>query len=315
MRKYFIALITLIFVTACDDGDVITIDLEFDQQLDLCANNTDVFTIFDLRDDPSESLALIIPRGTDEVVPFFNPTPANTPEIININNSSNLFLYRTYNRDLANTASNRELCSAVIPSDLIIQESYEASGGTAEVTVTVEDDDNDGIPSELEGRGAPDENGNYPNAEDFDLDGIPNYLDQDDDDDNVPTRFEIDMDSFDENNPTAIFIDTDGDGQFDHLDIDDDEDGVLTINEDQDQNFNPRDDLANDVNEVLTPHYLNSIEDMDYGSPGKFPTNQYTRTIVASIIIRDFDLEIISQDFIDFGILTNTVTVTTEFED
>ncbi|WP_143185595.1 hypothetical protein [Winogradskyella jejuensis] len=316
MRYILVVVFALLLVTSCDDGDIITIDLNFDQTLSLCDNNTESFIIYDLRNDPSESLSLIIPRGVNDVVPFFNPTPTDTPQTITINNSTNRFLYRTYNRDIVDTATNQELCDAVVPSDLIIQENYEATGGTVEVTVTVIDDDGDGIPSEFEGRGDADENGDFPNAVDTDGDTIPDYLDQDDDDDNVLTQFEIDTVNVDaDDNPTTNPLDTDGDGTPDYLDTDDDEDGVLTINEDQDQNFNPRDDLANDVNEMLTPHYLNSIENIDYGSPGKLPTNEYTRTITSRIFIRDYNLEILSGDLIDFGTLINTVTVIEEFED
>ena len=317
MRNIFVVLVALFLMSSCDDGDIITIDLDFDQELSLCSNNTDSFIIYDLRNDPSESLSLIIPRSIGEVVPFFNPTPLDTPESIIIDNQSNRFLYRTYNRDILDSSNNQELCAAVVPSDLIIQENYEATGGDVEITTTVVDDDNDGIPSEFEGRGDADASGNFPDAIDTDGDGIPNYLDQDDDDDNVPTIFEIDTDNTDgDENPTTNFLDTDGDGEADYLDLDDDGDGILTRNEDFGLNQNPRgsNDLANDPNGMTTYHYLNTLETIDYGDPGKFPTNEYTRVITSRIFIIDYNLEILSGDLLDLGTLTNSVTIQQEFD-
>ncbi|ARV10706.1 hypothetical protein BTO05_03530 [Winogradskyella sp. PC-19] len=316
MRNIFVVLVALFLMSSCDDGDVITIDLDFDQELSLCSNNTDSFIIYDLRNDPSESLSLVIPRSTSEVVPFFNPTPLDNPESITIDNASNRFLYRTYNRDLLDSGSNQELCSAVIPSDLIIQESYEATGGTAEITTTIVDDDNDGIPSEFEGRGEADANGNFPDAEDFDGDGVPNYLDQDDDDDNVPTLFEIDTENADgDDNPTTNFLDTDGDTIPDYLDEDDDGDDIPTINEDANGDKNPRNDTSINSNGILIADYLSDEVSINHESPGKVLINEYTRVTTSRIFIKDYNLEILSGDLIDFGTLINTITVQQEFEE
>jgi gliding motility-associated-like protein len=57
---------------------------------------------------------------------------------------------------------------------------------------------------------------------DSDRDGIPNYRDEDDDNDSVPTALEISL---------SGFVDTDGDGKPNHLDTDDDNDGISTAME------------------------------------------------------------------------------------
>jgi len=54
---------------------------------------------------------------------------------------------------------------------------------------------------------------------DSDQDGIPNFRDEDDDNDSVPTALEISL---------LGFVDTDGDGKPNHLDPDDDNDGIPT---------------------------------------------------------------------------------------
>ncbi|MEZ4335498.1 MAG: OmpA family protein [Sandaracinaceae bacterium] len=77
------------------------------------------------------------------------------------------------------------------------------------------DDDNDGILTR-------DELGAGGSRPDTDMDGTPDYRDADDDGDTVPTRDE---------RPMAADVDTDMDGTPDHLDADDDGDGIDTADE------------------------------------------------------------------------------------
>lgn len=78
--------------------------------------------------------------------------------------------------------------------------------------VTEGDQDNDGVPSIIE-----DLNSNQlEEDDDTDEDGLPNYIDADDDNDGRPTSEEIEIDA--EGNIT--FPDTDGDGIVDYLDSD-----------------------------------------------------------------------------------------------
>lgn len=109
------------------------------------------------------------------------------------------------------------------------------------------DYDLDGIPTILEDLNG---DGNLEN-DDTDGDGIPNFLDNDDDGDMVLTSAEY---VFADNGRNANTLrDTDGDGIPDYLDNDDDGDGVLTINEDYNQNGDPSDD---DINNNGIPDYL-----------------------------------------------------------
>jgi len=108
------------------------------------------------------------------------------------------------------------------------------------------DYDLDQIPTTLEDLNS---DGNLAN-DDTDSDGIPNFLDNDDDGDMVLTSFEY---VFALGRNTTALLDTDNDGIPNYLDNDDDGDGVLTINEDYDHNGNPADD---DTNSNSIPDYL-----------------------------------------------------------
>jgi hypothetical protein len=89
---------------------------------------------------------------------------------------------------------------------------------------------------------------------DKDKDGIPNYLDADDDGDGVPTGTEqsVPFARMSSNAVTNV-SDTDSDGIPNYLDEDDDNDGVLTYNEDYNNDGNPTND---DINTNGIPDYL-----------------------------------------------------------
>ncbi|GLB51647.1 hypothetical protein NBRC110019_06860 [Neptunitalea chrysea] len=107
-----------------------------------------------------------------------------------------------------------------------------------------DDDDNDGVLTVDE---MPDENGNGVPDDSYDLDGddIPNYLDTDDDGDGVLT----------EDEGPLVIQDTDEDGVLDYLDDDDDNDGVPTLVENGGTLQNSDSDG--------TPDYLDTDDDND----------------------------------------------------
>lgn len=302
MRNIFLVLISCILFSSCDDGDVITAELNFEDDLLQCDNNSDSFLIYKTRVDPSESLTVLIPRNTTTEAIFRE----GTSETLNTNMSTIRFNYRTYNRDIVGD----ELCNVVSPADLMINEDYEADNG-AEIIFnsTIIDDDLDGIPSVDEGRGVADADGNFPNAQDSDDDTIPDYLDQDDDNDNVLTEDEIDEVNADgDDNPLTNPLDTDADGTPDYLDTDDDGDMIPTIEEDENQNMRPTDDTVN-TNGMLVPFYLSTIENTSYGNPGLRTDNTYQRTVFTNILIQNFNIDILRQDIYDMGIFENTLTI------
>lgn len=303
MVRCFFMCFFLVFLTTCDDGDIFTVDLDFDKELERCTNDNASYLIYDLREDPNESLSLIIPRSTDYELLFTSATTEGLPVEIPINTNTVRFNYRTYNRPVVSSGTNQELCDVIQPASLNIVEDYEATSGKVFVTTTIEDDDNDGVPTEFEGRGELDGNGEYSNALDTDGDLIPDYLDDDDDGDNVKTSNEIDNSDGDDD-PTTDPMDTDGDGTLDYLDEDDDDDTILTRLEDENGMNGPGDDTANNADGNLVPHYKNIEEatPYDFENYDAFE-NMYTRTVKTSFIIEDIELEILRTTIIDFGTL------------
>lgn len=91
--------------------------------------------------------------------------------------------------------------------------------------------------------------------DDTDFDGLPNYLDNDDDGDLVLTNVEYVLSKTNTTQNVNVILDTDNDGTPNYLDRDDDGDGVLTFQEDYNHNGNPSDD---DTNSSGTADYLES---------------------------------------------------------
>ena len=237
-RLFFVVLITSV-VFSCDDGDIITFNLDFDQELERCPSDdieTDSYVIYDTKDnDPYESLTLLFPSNNANDL-IFNPEETPYSGTLAINGSSTRFNYRIYN----GTPSGL-ICQDIPDSSVSITDDYESSSGTVDYVSTYIDDDNDGIPTSIEDANFDGDDNPDTNPTDSDGDGIADYKDTDDDNDNVPTIDEDPDPNGDEDVSDAK--DTDGDGTPDYLDTDDDGDGTITRYEDANGNGNLFDDF------------------------------------------------------------------------
>ncbi len=287
MRNTFflVIILSLVFVSSCNDGDVITVEFDFGETFVSCTGiKNSVF--YKTKKDPSESLSMLIEDLSIEQLLNFKGADTTITK-------TGTFNYRTYSNT---TLPSNLFCNDIPSSDIKITNDSESTA-IATFTTTLTEDDNDGVPAELE-----DVNGDgvLTIDDDTDKDGIPNYLDVDDDGDNVLTE--------DENpDPNGDGIlddaqDTDGDGTPDYLDPDDDGDGVLTRDEENDtQNANPKDDVTNvDVG----PDYLNPIV-KDKVDATKYRIHTIYKTYLVTLYISNLALPNIYQDVLNFGTLSD----------
>lgn len=287
MRKPLIVsfFISLLLFFSCNDGDILTVEFDFEDTFSQCGD----LVFYKTKSDPSESLSIVV-----NDINFEDLFELTAGETLELTSNSNTFNYRTY----SNVSLPSDLfCSDVPSSEVNITQDFDSSNNPSIFTTTLTEDDNDGIPAELE-----DLNGNGDlEDDDTDGDGIPNYLDQDDDGDNVFTVTE--NPDYTEADGLANAQDTDGDNIPDYLDTDDDDDGVLTRDEESvDQDQNPTNDIR-DPN--IGPDYLN--KDVFLTLPAvayRLHTIQQTYTI--SLVITELDLEILSQDVFEFGELQDS---------
>lgn len=294
MRKllFFISLSFLCFT--CDDGDIIVFELDFGDTFKSCGD----IVFYKSKTDPAESLSIQLSGLTiDQILAVGNNNTLITTR--SINGSTNRLTYRTY----GSISSEADLfCNDVPSSNLDISSSDESTSGIVTITTILIEDDNDGIPAELE-----DINGNGDlDDDDTDADGVPNYLDQDDDGDNVFTSAE--KPNYTVTEGLANAQDTDGDGIPDYLDMDDDGDGVKSRDEENlSQDQNPLNDIL-DPN--VGPDYLNpNINSTVPATKYKIHTIQQTYEV--SVVVENIAFPTLSQTMLDFGTLTSAQTSST----
>jgi len=277
--RIFLALIFSCFVLfSCNDGDVISVELDFDKSLTLCGDETTSnYILYDTKTTPFESLMLLFPNNSQAEV-IFNTENSGAIQILTVNGNSVKFNYRTYTAD-----PNTYICQDIPDANVSVTDNYEASSGNAVFTTTFEDDDNDGVPNTLEFNG------------DSDNDGIENYKDSDDDGDNVPTINEKPDPNGD--GDLADMQDTDGDLIPDYLDNDDDGDGTLTKLEDENNNGNLFDDLATGaaIARFLDDTVMTSFESTFVR------TNEFSRKFTVNVTLENIDISILSTDSFYLG--------------
>lgn len=275
MKKILGLFLLIGLLAACDDGDLIvtTFDFDEDTKLSLCGDSL-TKVIYAVNTDPNESISFKF--QSDDFDGTFDSLNAPEPKEILIN-AENKIIYRIYDGEL--TGSNY-FCVEVPPSSPTVAEEYETTTGGKVILVmsVIEQDDHDGVEAAQE-----DINGNgVLDDDDTDADGIPNFIDPDDDNDNVTTLTEIGG----EDAVPQNFPDTDSDGTPDYLDEDDDNDGVLSRNEDLNQNLNLLDD---DSDGDGIDNYLDADSAMEV-IVDEYREYTITRTFRTRVIAEDITL-------------------------
>ncbi|MGB1313912.1 MAG: hypothetical protein ACPG54_09700 [Bizionia paragorgiae] len=306
--RTLLSVLTLSFLFfSCDDGEIITTELTFGNTFKACGD----IVFYKTKSEPAESLSLLVTTPSIELSDFYETVPTtenpylvelvDTQLVVNIT-GNNVLNYRSY----ASLPDNL-FCSDIPPANIQVTQDLN-SGGKALFTMDLIEDDNDGIPAELE-----DLNGNgdlY--DDDTDGDGIPNFLDADDDGDNVLTINE--SPNYTAADGLSMALDTDGDGIPDYLDDDDDGDGVLTRDEENTtQDQNPTNDITNNT---VGPDYLNPMVATAVPATA-YRVHSIKQKFVVTLNLENLTFDVVTQQFLDFGTLddpstnkTRTVTPT-----
>ncbi len=289
--KYFF-LISIIALSSCDDGDIIVSSFNFDENtnLSLCQQE-DVNVLFFVDSETNEAISFRFPDADFEGT-F---TGLETIQTVDIPiNSNNQVIYRKLS---SSTNGADYFCQEIPPSSpQVIEEFVSTTGGSVILEIRISDqDDSDGVSAEIEDLNG---NGNLFD-DDSDGDGIPDFLDTDDDNDNVLTASE-ELEALDDNgnvitdeNGNIVYVDTDNDGVPNYLDNDDDGDGVPTKNEDLnacEDPENPALNPDNDLNADGLANYLNpdAIESFEINVVKR---NRITRDFFTQVVFTDITFE------------------------
>lgn len=308
MRTLLSVLALSLLFYSCDDGDIITTELTFGNTFKACGD----VVFYKIKTDPAESLSLLIKSPELSLQDFYETVPTtDNPYLVELVENSiirditgtNSLNYRSYTSIPENL-----FCNDIPPANIEVTQDL-TSGGRAVFTVDLIEDDNDGIPADREDLN---NNGNLED-DDTDGDGIPNYLDADDDGDNVLTINE--GPNYTDADGLSLALDTDGDGTPDYLDNDDDGDGTLTRNEENaTQDQNPTNDISNNT---VGPDYLNPLVSTSVPATA-YRVHSINQEFVVRLNLENLTFEVVTQQFLNFGTLddastTKTRTITPTF--
>ena len=253
MMKKICFLSFLIFNLSCDDGDFEVPSFDFD---DVSLSNCGDIVLHKISSSGNEALILKLDENNTDGT-FFKTALTNETYAISSTRNNN-FLYRIF-EDRVNSGY---FCQEIPPVEPIVLKEWNGEG-TLVVNNVITLDDEDNVPTALEGT-----------ILDTDNDGYPNYIDTDDDGDNIATR-EEDLNG--DGDPTND--DTDNDGIPNYLDKDDDNDGIDSINESK----------TADDNENLIVDYLDPDTQL-FMDANAAPTNTYKQNYVISFEFETLNL-------------------------
>jgi len=256
--SFVISIILLCFIS-CDDGNIITTTFDFDDNTDLSLCQQDNVNVLYFIDQETNE-AISFKFSAEDFDGILLDLITSDTITIDINSTNEV----TYRRLSGSVNGNNYFCQQIPPSSpVVLEEFVSTTGGTATIEINAvyglaiqgDDDDDDGVSNLLEDLN---NNGNLFD-DDTDGDDIPDFLDTDDDNDNVLTSIEAVFEVDENDNPIpGQYLDTDEDGTPNYRDTDDDDDNVLTINEDLNYCEDPENPALNPHNDVNAegPLYL-----------------------------------------------------------
>ncbi|MFD2552299.1 hypothetical protein ACFSQP_10765 [Bizionia sediminis] len=300
MRKLVTILFIFTLISSCDDGDILNVEFNFDDTFLACGE----LVFYQVKQNPFESLSLKIGDPAISLEDLIaidtvtNELVYKNGLVVDIARAANQFNYRSYSGNPSSL-----FCNDVPPSNIQINEDLSSVAGKAYITVSLLEDDRDGIPAAFEDENLDGDFNPATNPTDRDGDGIPDYLDVDDDGDNVLTSIEIaDSNEDGDNDPLTNFRDTDLDGIPDYLDPDDDNDGVPTIEEENESaDQNPANDFSSpEIADYLNPNVAISVPATAYR------THLINQVFTISLRVEDVRFSTIQQDVFNMGTLTDS---------
>ncbi len=293
MKKLLLILSFSSLFFACNDGDIIVTDFNFDIENLRNCGGPGGYVFYNINNSSSaESISLAL--DTNGLL-FLE----NGVEEYDISANSNDVHYRKYNEDV----EGDYFCSTIPPTEPRVNIEYLGESGIAELTTNVFRLDDDGLDEDTV------------SDLDTDEDGLLNYFDEDDDGDNVLTIIELGSGflSGEEEEP----LDIDNDGIPNYLDTDDDNDGVLTRYEDANGDLDPTNDETIDG---AGPDYLNNavtnVNEINQYRLHSYSFNSNISLVLKNIVLINSDEEII-QETLNMGnqndVINTTITETPEF--
>ena len=129
----------ILLITACSEGDIINITIDFEAELQNCSNENDNTFVFFKNDDLEINKALSV-NFTDNSF-IINPETIadislDEPTIITLNSTTNQFIYREFDASINDI---NYFCNSIPISDIMVTEELISTNGTAEISYEILD--------------------------------------------------------------------------------------------------------------------------------------------------------------------------------
>ncbi len=126
MKRYIAILFFTLILSGCDDGDLTQTSFDFnDSFANACGDNENNFFIY----KTTENKVLILKISPNN---FQNLVNEDNPFVLNINNSSNALIYRSYNGNV----TNNTICNDIPPATPTVTDEKAALGGEVTIITT-----------------------------------------------------------------------------------------------------------------------------------------------------------------------------------
>lgn len=123
MKRIVSLLVLVLFLNACDDGDLTLETIDFNEvSTQSCSTNEILYKLKE-----KEALLLQIPLSS-----FTNTITTDSPKSIDIDNSNYRVVYRFYN----GTVATENICSIIPPANPIVNDQWSATSGKIQITTT-----------------------------------------------------------------------------------------------------------------------------------------------------------------------------------
>ena len=138
MRRLSCLIITLLFLSSCDDGDIIVTSFDFEEEtFNMCGDGRDKFLYHINNGDVFETLTLQLNNANFSID---DDALVTSEETIRIPlTGSNLITYRTYDAEVP-TARNSYFCTLNPPSNPRVVQEYRSVGGTVIIRTVIVND-------------------------------------------------------------------------------------------------------------------------------------------------------------------------------
>ncbi|MHA7059376.1 hypothetical protein ACWGOQ_0019265 [Aquimarina sp. M1] len=124
-------LLCAFMLVSCSEGDILDISVNFEGEVQNCANENDnTFVFYKTDTSMNQSLSVNFTSTTFDITPEVMDVSVTQPTVITLNATTNQFIYREYGSPIV---GEDYFCNSIPPSDISVTEELISSNGILEI--------------------------------------------------------------------------------------------------------------------------------------------------------------------------------------